>query len=203
VLGLLADRPQVSGVLADALDTGIATLGQANTQVWLQVRYLAEVARNWARLEQDRRGELLSDPWAMKTYLAGLTLFNPLQMSALQHLLFPSVFEPIVSAAVKEKIAKTFAGMASVAQEGDVDKQLGNVRNALTPVLGDGFHFYGSAVEHVWVGGTKGPAWTFARFARMIREAEDFDEHEMNYKLELAGRLAEARCSPMATGFRP
>ena len=200
VLGLLADRPQVTGVLADALDTGIATFGQANTQVWLHVRYLAELARDWARVDQDRRAELLSDPWAMKTYLAGLTSFNPLEMSALQHLLFPSVFEPIVSAAVKEKIAKTFAGMASVAEEGDLDKQLGNVRNALTPVLGESFHFYGSAVEPVWVGGTKGPAWTFARFARMIREIDDFGEHEMNYKLEVAGRLAEAREAVLSNG---
>jgi DNA polymerase III delta prime subunit len=202
VLGLLADRPQVAGVLADALDTriGIATLGQANTQVWLQVRYLAELARDWARLDQDRRAELLADPWAMKTYLSGLPLFNPLQMSTLQHLLFPSVFEPIVSVGVKEKIAKTFAGISSVSEEGDLDRQLGNVRSALTPVLGESFHFYGSAVEPVWVGGTKGPAWTFARFARMIREIDDFDEHEMNYKLELAGRLAEAREAVLSDG---
>jgi DNA polymerase III delta prime subunit len=200
VLGLLADRPQVDGVLADALDTGIATLGQANTQVWLHVRYLAELARDWARLDGNRRAELLSDPWAMKTYLAGVTSFNPLQMSALQHLLFPSVFEPIVSAAVKQKIAKTFAGMSGVAEEGDLDRQLGNIRNALTPVLGESFHFYDSAAEPVWVGGTKGSAWTFARFARMIREVDDFAEHEMNYKLELAGRLAEARDAVLSDG---
>ena len=98
VLGLLADRPQVTGVLAAALDTGIATLGQAKTQVWLQVRYLAEVARDWARLESGSAGRALVRPMGDEDLSAGLALFSRLQMSALQHLLFPSVFEPIVSA---------------------------------------------------------------------------------------------------------
>jgi 5-methylcytosine-specific restriction enzyme B len=193
ILGLLPDRPPLTGVLADALDAGIARLGQANTQVWLHVRYLAELARDWTRLSADRRDELLTDPWAFKTYLSGLAALNRLQMSALQHLLFPSVFEPIVSVNVKEKIANTFASLPSVSRESDLDKKLANVRAALTPVLGETFHFYESAAEPVWAGGTDGPAWTFARFAFDVREVDDFEQQEIEYKLELAHRLAEVR----------
>ena len=193
VLGLLPDRPPVTGVVADALDKGIASFGLANTQVWLHVRYLAELARDWVRLGSDRRDELLSDPWAFKTYLSGIASFNPLQMSALQHLLFPSVFEPIVSVSIKEKIAKTFAGLSGDSDESDLDKKIANIRAALTPIVGDSFQFYEPPAEPVWAGGTDGPAWEFAQFARKIREVDDFDEHEINYKLELAGRLAEAR----------
>jgi 5-methylcytosine-specific restriction protein B len=193
VLGLLPDRPPVTGVLADALDMGIASFGQANTQVWLHVRYLAEFARDWARLGPERHDELLSDPWGFKAYLSGLASFNPIQMSALQHLLFPSVFEPIVSVNIKEKVAKAFAGLSDVSGESDVDKKVATIRAALTPVLGDSFQFYESPAEPVWAGGTDRPAWEFARFARMIREVDDFDEHEINYKHELARRLAKAR----------
>ena len=190
----LGDQPRtLEPMLEQALTTGIARFGQAKTQPWRAVRFLAEFARSWSSLPDGDRNRLLGDPWVFKAYLHELPNESPLEICALQHMLFPDTFEPIVSVDIKSRIAKTFASVSGVSEEPDLDRRLGLVRNALEPVLGTEFQFWNAEIEPVWRSNSTDPAWTFAEFALEFRTVANFEKDEIDYKLELARRLATAR----------
>ena len=112
-------------------------------------------------------------------------------MSALQHLLFPSVFEPIVSAYVKEKIIKAFAGSRAFPGRATSTGRWGTLRCS-DPRSWRRLSLLQPPVEPVWCGGRRAPRGS-SPLARRSREVDDFDEQEVDDKLEVARRLAEAR----------
>lgn len=193
VLALSDGLPKLEPMLDQALTTGLARYGQAKTQPWRPVRFLAELARSWSRIPDNERERLLTDPWAFKEYLGELPNESPLEMCALEHMIFPDTFEPIISMDIKRRIAKTFADVNGVEAEQDVDRKLAHVREALVLTLGSSFQFWDAQVEPVWRGERTDPPWVFAEFARKFRELPRFDEHEVDYKRTLAERLARAR----------
>lgn len=193
VLGLLSPEPEIDNRILDALTTGIASYGAGRTVVWKHMRYMADFARVWVSLDARHRGRALADPWAWKEFLSGVSGGIGAQAAALLHMVFPEVFEPVVSTDVKTSIARTFAGVAGVPDEPDIDRKLMLVRSALAPALGETFQFWDTAVQSVWQGKPDDRSWEFAEFARKFRELSTFDEEEVDYKLELAGRLAAAR----------
>jgi MoxR-like ATPase len=195
VLAHLEQPIEVPAVVATGFESGLARVGAGKAQIDLQIRFLIELARAWVGLTQEEHDRLLADPWAFRDYAASLPNQNPSQRAAVVHFLFPDVFEPIVSTDVKQRIVKAFSGIPRAATEQDLDRQLGSIRLALEPILGHDFHFYGSSAEPVWSGQPTDPSWIFARFALKARELENFDELEMDYKLELADRLAVARAA--------
>lgn len=193
ILALGNGLPKLEPMLEQALTTGLARYGQAKTQPWRPVRFLAEFARSWSRVGGDEREHLLGDPWAFKEYLGELSNESPLEICALEHLVFPDTFEPIISMDIKGRISRTFADVAGVATEQDVDRKLVLIRSALVPVLGSSFQFWNPDVESVWRGERTDRAWAFAELALKFRGLPRFAEAEIDYKLELAGRLAAAR----------
>lgn len=193
VLALLPSSPLLSPDLASSLSSGFAKYGSARNQQWPAVRFLSEFAKSWTELDTAKREGLLTEPWEFKMFLAHLPHQSALQACALLHLVHPDHFEPMVAVDKKAAIAKAFAGVPGVAGENDVDRQLAAVRLALEPVLGTEFNFWDSAIEPVWSEAADHRPWTFAKFAKRFRDLPNFEEDEIDYKLELASRLAAAR----------
>lgn len=198
VTGLLSPEPEIDDRVLDAFTTGIASYGAGKTAVWKHMRYLAEFARIWATLDSDGRAKSLGDAWAWKDLLASVPGGIGAPAAAMLHMVFPDVFEPIVSVDVKASIGRTFSGVSGVSDEPDADRKLTFVRAALAPVLGDTFQFWDTSVQTVWQSKPDDRGWTFAEFARKFRELSTFDEQETDYKLELAARLASAREAVLA-----
>jgi len=198
VLGLLSPEPEIHARVLDAFSTGIASYGAGRTAVWKHMQYTAEFARAWIALDEQDRARLLEDAWAWKEFLAGVPGGNGAQAAALLHMVYPDVFEPIVSVDAKAAIGKTFARVAGVAEEPDADRKLQLIRSALEPVIGSAFQYWDDSVQPVWQRAPSDRAWTFAEFARKFRELPSFEEQEVDYKLELAMRLAKARDAVLA-----
>jgi MoxR-like ATPase len=197
VLGLLDPTPDIDRTVLEAFSTGIAAYGQGNTQVWKFVRYATEFAREWTALAGEARQRLLVHPWDWREFLARLEGGRGAQAAAMLHLVFPDVFEPIVSSSVKDSIVAAFADVEGVADAASVDAKLARIRAVLEPMLG-GFNFYRPNVAAVWRSKRSESAWTFALFALKSRLLSDFEEREVGYKLELCQRLADARSAVLA-----
>jgi MoxR-like ATPase len=195
VLSAIEPPPKIDPIVLEAFKTGIASYGAGHTVVWKYMQYLADFARAWVSLSAEERDRCLGDPWAWKDLVVGRPGGTGGQAAALLHLVFPEVFESIVSADARAAIVKTFSRVAGVEEESDADRKLLLIRAALEPVLGTTFHFWSPAVEPVWRGKPTDKAWAFARFAEAFRRLEKFEKDEVDYKLTLAARLQEARKS--------
>ena len=75
-----------------------------------------------------------------------------LQREAILHLVFPDIFEPILSIPHKEKIAEAFVGFV-VEQTDDLNCRLYQIRQSLQPIYGDDFSFYQPPVKAIWQNG--------------------------------------------------
>jgi hypothetical protein len=193
ILGAVEPSPEIDPVVLEAFKTGIASYGAGHAVVWKYMQYLADFARAWVSLGTEERIRRLEDPWEWKEFVVGRPGGTAGQAAALLHLVFPEVFEPIVSADARAAIVKTFARVPGVEDETDVDRKLLLVRSAIEPVLGTTFHFWSPAVEPVWRSGSTDRAWEFAQFALDFLKLESFEDMEMTYKLKAASRLHEAR----------
>ena len=193
VLAAIQPSPGIDPVVLEAFETGIASYGAGHTVVWKYMQYLADFARAWVLLGTEERDRYLEDPWEWKAFVVGRPGGTAGQAAAMLHLVYPEVFEPIVSADARAAIVKSFARVPGVEDEADVDRKLLLIRAALEPVLGTTFHFWSPAVQPVWKGTASDPVWTFARFAAAFRNLDTFEGQEVDYKLTLATRLQEAR----------
>jgi len=135
--------------LAD-IQGGIASYGAALTQRFNQYVFLCEFARAWVSREPADREELLNDGFAFQIFLADVPHKGAQsQVEALLHLVFPDVFEPIVSVDMKTKIAAAFPEFAKDAGA-PVDRQLQAIRSGLTPELGEDFDFWDERLTSRW-----------------------------------------------------
>ena len=132
------------------LQGGIASYGAALTQRFNQYVFLCEFARAWVRREVGEREELLNDGFVFQAFLADVPHKGAQsQVEALLHLVFPDVFEPIVSVDMKTRIAAAFPEFAED-PAAPVDRQLQAIRAGLTPELGEDFDFWDERVAHRW-----------------------------------------------------
>jgi 5-methylcytosine-specific restriction enzyme B len=137
--------------LAAALDPGLAHVGTAyNTYRPFQLHFLIEFGLAWKKLPAEERERALADPWKFK----GIVWQVPLQKAQSQregllHLVFPEVFENIVSRKAKEKIAQSFAESVTDPTD-DVDRQLAQIRRKLADVHGPAFTFYDPGIDSHW-----------------------------------------------------
>jgi hypothetical protein len=149
--------------LAD-LQGGIASYGAALTQRFNQYVFLCEFARAWVSREPADREELLNDGFAFQAFLADVPHKGAQsQVEALLHLVFPDVFEPIVSVDMKTKIAAAFTEFVED-PVAPVDRQLQTIRAALTPELGENFDFWDERLADRWreqETNALGQAWLF------------------------------------------
>lgn len=94
-----------------ALDTpGVFDGGMAfDAGIWEHIAWLASLIEHWWQQPGSTRDEALRDPWAFRRILASLPHDEPAIRSALQYLMFPNTFCPIVRADDKRAIRDAFA----------------------------------------------------------------------------------------------
>ena len=125
-----------------------------------QVGFIVEFVEQWKEQEQGERSRLLEDSWAFKDFAMGLNCrsallrdfpdSSQLQREALLHLVFPDVFESIVSADHKALITEAFADLVTEPTR-DVDHALQQIRQKLEPQYGNLSHFfYQPAIHELW-----------------------------------------------------
>lgn len=179
--------------LAAPLDRGLARVGTAfNTYRPYQLHYLIELVLAWKKLPADERERALADPWRFKE-LAWQVPFQKAQSQreGLLHLVFPDVFENIVSRKAKEQITHRLAHLAGEPTD-DVDRRLQQIRRKLSDSHGSTFSFYDQEIARQWE--VESDKWgEFISWARRFYDLESFDEDERNYKLEIAETLQEVR----------
>ncbi len=198
-------NPQISipNDLVEGLAPGIANLnpGFSTYRAYL-VGFIIEFAEQWK--EQPRRDidRCLADPWAFKDFMLRLefrsdylrnqqNLVN-LQRHALLHLVFPDTFEGM-SSNHKSRLLHQLGHLAHGAAD-DEDMQLVEVRQNLEATYGDGFGYYDEPVRSLWLtGSTPGPWGAFIDRARAYVDTGRLEEDELNYKLEIAEKLAAVR----------
>ena len=155
-------RLEVPNHLAVGLTPGIAKVGgQYSRGLTHYVGYIIEFVKRWKELDLDDQHSLLNDPWAFKDFSHASNLYRNLfvgnfylvQRNALLHLVFPDIFEPIVSADHKnilvERLAKPFES-----RHADVDRNIQEIRTDLENELGRDFDFYEGDIYDRWRGNT-------------------------------------------------
>ena len=157
--------------------------------------------RSRIRIERDR---LLDDPWAFKEFAFGLGLRSRLfrnsqstpriQRHALLHLVHPDSFEGTVSVDHKRRIAEATAlSRFIIDPTEDVDRKLQQIRVGLEAERnGKDFDFYDLNIQRYWVP-SMNPWNEYVRRAKEFVSTGKLDEQEVDYKVKLGQRLAQAR----------
>ena len=163
VLGWSEQQIPIPVDLATGLTPGIANIGQARSSIFpFMVGFLIEFVDQWKEQTQAERQSLLEDPWAFKDFVAHVELRGQLfderpkshrpQRDALLHLVFPDVFEGIVSTDHKGRIARadSFAKYVTEPSE-DVDRKIQQIRQGLEAEHGKDIEFYDrGAIQSQW-----------------------------------------------------
>jgi 5-methylcytosine-specific restriction enzyme B len=150
VLGWQQRPITVPGYLWAALSRCLIRDPSFNLQRPPFLRFLVNFARAWSKASPERRSTLLDDPWAFK----GFVLAVPSEMAygqreALFYIVHPDTFEAISSRKHKLAIATVFRSKVETPNP-DVDLRLLEIRRALTPRFGEGFHYYREPVKSLW-----------------------------------------------------
>ena len=208
VLGWSPSPVEIPQELAASLTPGIASPGQYFHRLrQYQVGFLIEFAEQWKEKEPDEQHRLLANPWEFKGFVRRLSFRSKLlegypnrprtQRAALLHLVFPDTFEAIVSVDHKERIAKAFEHLVTQPTD-DVDRMLAQIRSRLEEEHGRGIHLYDDAIRKQWAPRARPSPnpnlWDdFVRRAREFSNRRNLDSYEVDYKLEIGRKLAEAR----------
>lgn len=178
------------------LDGGLFSVGMAyHTFRPFQLQVILQFAEAWKELSEDRRQQLLDDPWAFKAFLFEIPVHGAqMQREALLHFVHPETFEDIVSQTMKTKIASHFVDLVKTASS-DVDRRLLEIREALAERYGPDFSLYDEPILEQW----NPTATKWGQFAYWVRRFyrpadyyetdESFDEIEIDYKLAVADRV--------------
>jgi 5-methylcytosine-specific restriction enzyme B len=201
VLSWMASPVNVPSDLDKAFDHGLAAGGLAfKTLRPFQIQFLVEFGRVWKGLLPDDRGQALADPWRFKAILWQVPINSGFaQREALLHLVFPHIFEDIVSREHKTQIAAAFANLISEPTD-DVDRRLLQIREQLQKGQATPVSFYDPEIWHQWNAVASDPRrWDeFVGWARRFYEMQNFDENERTYKLRAAEQVRAARDALLA-----
>ena len=178
--------------VAQAMSPGLVHPGQwALTRRDTQITWLIELSR----AAKARTAGLPEDPWELRAFAQSVvTPSSGAARLAFLHLARPDTFEPCVSVEHKAMMVQRFRQLTGIAD--DVDRQLVDIRRALSAEYGEGFSFYDEPMFRRWY---RGKAWKeFMAWLERFRAEPRFDEWERDYKLLLAGLLDSARQKLMA-----
>ena len=209
VLGWSGKNIEIPSYLLDALAPGLAATGQAfNTYRPAQVGWLVEFADQWKKTSPQSRDHLLKEPWDFKDSLR----FSPTgklfdeytegtyraQRVALLHLVFPDMFEVILSLEQKKQIADIYSGVIKYESE-DLDRQLTQIRQYLEAKYQRDVDFYDDDIRQEWDPQWNKVAWdSFVALARTHWDSGEVDSIENNYKFEIGRKLSETRQAVLA-----
>ena len=163
VLGWSGQQINIPAELVAGLTPGIANIGQARSSLFpFMVGFIIEFVAQWKAEGPDEQRRLLTDPWRFKEFAVRLGLQGRLflvegpsshwpQVEAMLHLVFPDIFEGIVSPPHKEQIASARA-FAHLVTEGtsDVDRKLVQIREGVEKSLERDFDFYDDDIRRYW-----------------------------------------------------
>jgi MoxR-like ATPase len=197
VLGWLPSPVTVPDELAAAFESGIATYGAAKAQRDRYVKFLTRFCTAVKDLSSDERKRVLSDPSALSSFEKAIPGSPLMQREAVLHMIFPDQFESVLSPDWKRRIAERFAAVEGVSDLDDVDAKLALIRTALTPIVGEGFNFYVDTVKPVW-DSDPGVWKDVVKWTTRLLDEPSFDATEVEYKVEIAEALADARSAMLA-----
>lgn len=182
----------VSAEYESVLGDGFVHPGQGFNQMrHAQIGFLAEFVREWKTLPTESRDRAIDDPWEFKRLALAVEPHGGLVMrNALLHLVHPETFERVIVAKAKRQIVKRFAHLVRIEADDD-DRQLLDVRAALSDEHGRDLDFYDDALARQWQPDTT-PWGRFITWATRLYNEPGFDERERDYKLEVAERIRQA-----------
>ena len=205
VLGWSSSPVAIPDELIQSLTPGIVNPGQYfHVKRPNQIGFLVEFVEQWKGLEAAEQVRLMGDPWAFKSFALALVFRSTTlkdepnsyrtQREALLHLVFPDVFEAIVSTNHKHWIAGTFAKFIEEPTE-DVDRRLAQIRPEIEARYGGGdYVHYWPEVRSLWDSGYSADLWDgFVRRSQEYCQSGQLEVEEIEYKLVTGGRLAAAR----------
>ena len=198
----------ISPELVDGLQFLFINIGVAKTLIPFQLGTLIETVEQWKDLDPGARDRLLDDPWDFKEFLfsrhftsqllANKQNTGRLERHLLLHIIFPDTFERILQNR-KNRIAGT-SGFAHFVDEDteDLDLKIQQIRDGLEAELGRDFDFFDDDIIRLWqdVPPTPPPPPPWDRFIRKAQAYVDtgrLEAEEIDYKLVIGERIAEAR----------
>lgn len=181
--------------LASALDAGLVRPGTAyGTYRWKLFATLIETFVALKRLPIDERTRVLGDPDAFVSLLEPIddAEGGQIQKLALQHLLFPDSFPPVIS---RDARAAMIARWSEVATGPTEPRRLASVFQALGRAKDDAETFVDLwRAPWLWQWSAPTEAWERAgRWFRWFTDRVDLDAAERAYKLETVDRLRDVR----------
>ena len=201
--------------LVAALTPGLVHPGQNfHSGRPFQVGYLVEFVERWKEMGPVEQHRLLDHPWEFRDFAVGLDFRSELlkgapnrprtQREALLHLVFPDTFEPIVSVDHKENIANSFAKLVAAPEE-DIDRRLAQIRPVIEAQYGKGdssfLSFYSPGLRAQWDGNSTPDLWdSFIARAKQYFDTGQLEREEIEYKVEMSRKLADARQAVLAGG---
>ncbi|MEW1805493.1 AAA family ATPase [Pseudarthrobacter sp. NPDC080039] len=142
-----------------------------NGAMWRHVTWTASFVRYWHGLPEGEREAARTDPWKLQQAMLSSGNDRSDIRNALQFLARPDVFEPIASAAMKQKIRDGLAdriGGATGSDPVSIDRDLLAIRSSLARSVEGPFHFWTPGVVELWdssAGETTPPAAEVAALA--------------------------------------
>ncbi|RUL90330.1 AAA family ATPase [Verrucosispora sp. FIM060022] len=199
VLSFAADTAPLPSELASALDAGLVRPGQAfNSRRWRQFGYLIEAFATLKELSLDDRRLALTDP---ERFVVALDRIDDqgalIQRHALEHLLFPDVFPPVVSRGHRADILHQWSELAGPADAPESVRMARLVAGLHPNTTWDGaewVNLYRSPYVWQWSEPTQ-PWKTFMRWAERLCQHVELDDMGRPGKLataELTGQAANA-----------
>ncbi len=179
--------------LVDAQDSGFVNPGPAfGVSLPAHIQLVAEFLQHWKELSIETHEQILDDPWAFKKELDSIDVPRSVAQSmAILHLVYPSVFEPILSKNHKNRIQEAFGDLIKTRTD-DVDRDLLKMRSKLNLTYGIDFHYYAPELRTVW--DPRLAKWErFIGWARRFAEHSSFDRFERYYKEETASNIGVAK----------
>ena len=186
-------RVTIPDHLIDAQDYGFVNPGPAfGVSLPAHIQLIAEFLQHWKSLPEGTHAQKLDDPWEFKKELESIDVpRSAAQSMALLHLVYPSVFEPILSNNHKNQIREAFGGLIKTRAD-DADRDLLSMRRKLNLIYGIDFHYYAQELRTVW--DPRLSDWErFIGWTRRFAEHSSFDRFERYYKEETASNIRVAK----------
>ena len=158
--------PEKHFALGDVLDGGMVNPGTAyHVFKWREFKFMITMMLDWSSRSANERESLLKDPWGFAEWVDGQKEGRQRQFRhVLLFLLFPDVFESIISMHHKKKIVQAFHQQTGDTPDVDrmepidLDKALLAVRNRLEGEQpGQEIYFYEPSLKGRWDGGSPTP----------------------------------------------
>ncbi|MDR7161393.1 AAA family ATPase [Arthrobacter sp. BE255] len=124
-----------------------------NSAMWRHVIWTSSFVCYWDGLPESEREIARTDPWKLQQAMLSSGNDRSDIRNALQFLARSDIFEPIASAAMKQKIRDGLAdriGGATGSDPASIDRDLLAIRTALARSVEGPFHFWTPGVEELW-----------------------------------------------------